>query len=182
MSWEEDARTRAASLDEALSREAGQRVLREVARRVFGRLRGYLGEQAQLSRVRSDIYGSIKIADGSGGLVSICLGPTFDEGPTSEHFHFDSGARLSFALTLREGRSSSSLVAYRFHYCLPPGRSPEFLRFELRPEPHADPLAEPRCHLHPGLDEVRLPLPVLDPFEVLDRIFFVIEPALLRSA
>ena len=176
MSLKDDARTRAGSLDQALARPV---ILPEEPNRVFRRLRGCLQEQAQLSRVLNDVYRIIKIADGRGALASICLGPTFDKGPTSEHFHFDSGARLSFALTLREGGSSSSLVAYRFYYHLPAGRSPEFLRFELTPEPHVDPLAEPRCHLHPGLDKVRLPLPVLDPFEILDRIFFVIEPALL---
>jgi hypothetical protein len=50
------------------------------------------------------------------------------------------------------------------------------VRFDLNPEPHEDPLFEPRCHLHPGLEGVRLPTPALTLSEVLDRIFFVLEP------
>jgi hypothetical protein len=115
------------------------------------------------------------------GFVSIDLGPTIDKEPTPDHFFFDSGARLSVGVTLRENGSGSSLVAFRFHYVLPDNSSLRFLRFDLNEQAHQDPLMEPRCHLHPGLDEVRLPLPVLDPFEVLDRIFFVIEPALLSQ-
>jgi hypothetical protein len=71
------------------------------------------------------------------------------------------------------------LAAYRFQLNLPDGNSPSFYRFDLNPEAHETPLFEPRCHLHPGLEEVRLPCPVLTPLEVLDRIFLVIEPQLV---
>src|ERR1017187_3895315 len=55
-------------------------------------------------------------------------------------------------------------------------------RFDLNDKAHDSPLHEPRCHYHPGVDEVRLPCPVLTPLEVLDRIFLVIEPQLLASS
>ena len=55
-------------------------------------------------------------------------------------------------------------------------------RFDLNDKAHDSPLHEPRCHYHPGADDVRLPCPALTPLEVLDRIFLVIEPQLLASS
>jgi hypothetical protein len=111
----------------------------------------------------------------SNGVASIDLGPGIDKGPTSQHFHFDSGARLSFGLTLRERDRGAQLVSFRYHYQLPAAQSPEYIRFDLNEAQHDDPLLEPRCHLHPGLESVRIPISLHDPFEVLDRIFFVLE-------
>lgn len=126
----------------------------------------------------NNVYTTLKMTPSSASVISINLGPSIDKGPTPGHFRLDSGARLSFGVTLQQSGSTSSLVAVRFHLHLPAGRSPEYLRFDLNPQARADPLSEPRCHLHAGLDKVRLPLPVLSPFEVLDRVFFVVEPAL----
>jgi hypothetical protein len=179
----QDAKRRAELRDQALSQQATETFIRNRPRRVFSHLRAYLWEQSQLSGVRNDVYRALKMESQRGDQFLICLGATFVKKPADAPFELGSGARLSFGLTLRETGSRSCVVACTFRYYLPsdlpPGRSPEFLRFDLNRESHSDPLAEPRCHLHPGLDEVRLPLPVLDPFEVLDRIFFVIEPALL---
>lgn len=173
----EAARKRAARLDEKLQADVNQ-VSLPAARNVFIRVRAYLFERSQDMQTRNDVDSKLKKALNRDGSVSISLGPSIDKGPTPDHFHFDSGARLSFGITLREARSGSSLVAYRFHLHLPADRLPEFLRFDLNPEAHDAPLGEPRCHLHPGLEQPRLPVPALDPFEVLDRVFFVIEPAL----
>ena len=76
---------------------------------------------------------------------------------------------------MREAERGSQLVEFRYHYQRPAGASPEYLRFDLNKAAHPDPLSEPRCHLHPGLENVRIPLSMHDPFEILDRIFFVIE-------
>jgi len=176
LSLEDEAQARAELLDQTLAQPV---VLSEKPRRVFSRLRAYLWEQSQLSGIPSNVYSALKHAPQHGGEVLISLGPTFVRGPSDPPFVLASGARLSFALTLRDSGSHSSVVAYSFRYYLPTDRWPEFLRFDLNRENHPDPLAEPRCHLHPGLNEVRLPAPVLDPFAVLDRIFFVVEPALL---
>jgi hypothetical protein len=126
----------------------------------------------------NDVASLIKMTKDRSGLVLITLGPQFDAGLTPTHFRFDSGARLSFGITLRPGIGVSFLASFRFHFHFEAGHSPEFLRFDLNHEKHAAPLGEPRCHLHPGMNDVRLPLPVLDVFEILDRIFFVIEPIL----
>ncbi len=110
-----------------------------------------------------------------GDLVKIVLGPQIDKGPSDGHFKFDSGARLSFGITLRQLRRKSHLVAYRFHYVFRDGHSPSFVRFDLNSSGERPALEESRCHLHPGLDDSRLPARVLRPLEVLDRIFFVLD-------
>lgn len=153
-------------------------LLLEAPKKVFSRLRAYLFGRTEDMQTWNDVGRKLRKVPNPDGSVSINLGPSIDKGPTPDHFHLDSGARLSFGITLREAGSGSALVAYRFHFCLPADRLPEFLRFDLNPRVHDNPLGEPRCHLHPGLEPVRLPLPALDPFEVLDRVFFVIEPAL----
>jgi len=88
---------------------------------------------------------------------------------------------LSFGIILRERNGRCSLVSYRFQLNLPEGHLPSFYRFDLNDKTHETPLFEPRCHFHPGLDEVRLPFPALTPLEVLDRIFLVIEPQLATA-
>ena len=118
----------------------------------------------------------------SHGLTFISMGPSFDKGPTDTHFQLESGSRLSFGITLREGNGRCSLVAYRFQLNLPENRSPSFYRFDLNDKAHESPLTEPRCHYHVGVDDARLPCPVLSPVEVLDRIFLVIEPQLPKTS
>jgi len=159
----EAARKQAARLDEKLQADVNQ-VSLPAARNVFIRLRAHLFERSQDMQTWNDVDSKLKKAPNRDGSVSISLGPSIDKGRTPVHFHFDSGARLSFGITLREARSGSYLVAYRFHFHLPTERLPEFLRFDLNPQVHDNPLGEPRCHLHPGQEPVRLPLPALDPY------------------
>lgn len=177
MSLLDEAQERAVQLENKL-RDHVDEVALESPTNVFTKLRAYLIKQSDEMHVNNDVSAALKMYREQENNVLISLGPSFDKGPTSEHFYFDSGARLSFGVTLQQSASRSSLVAFRFHLHLPTGRSPEYLRFDLNPQAHADPLSEPRCHLHLGLDKVRLPLPVLGPFEILDRVFFVVEPAL----
>jgi len=140
----------------------------------LNRIRAYLfrGEQ---ENVVNNVIALVKSKDGSGGLTEIVLGPQIDKGPSDSHFHFDSGARLSFGVTLRRDRRRSHLVAYRFHYVFADGHSPSFVRFDLNASGERPALEESRCHLHPGLDRTRLPGRVLSPFEILDRIFYVLD-------
>ena len=105
--------------------------------------------------------------------TTIGLGPTIDKGLTDTHFRFKSGARLSFGLTLRsDARQHSYLVAYRFDY-----RTENTVhRFDLNKVHKRNRLKEPRGHLHPGSDHQRVPTPPLAPIEILDILFFAIEP------
>lgn len=101
------------------------------------------------------------------------MGPTIDKGLTDTHFLLKSGARLSFGLTLRsETRQHSSIVAYRFDY-----RTENTVhRFDLNKDRNQNPLKEPRGHFHAGSDNDRVPTPSLAPIEILDILFFAIEP------
>jgi hypothetical protein len=171
------ARKRAAELDAKTHKEVGER-LYGPPHRVLSQIRAYLLRRCGEMETSNNPIKLLKFRQDGHGMALIVLGPTFDKGPTPEHFHFDSGARLSFALTLRERGHSSELVAFRFHYQLPEESSPEYIRFDLNETLHEDALAEPRCHLHPGLEDVRIPLSLHDPIEILDQIFFAIDGSL----
>jgi hypothetical protein len=168
----QSARELATRLDANVHRDTGGITFKSV-NSLFVNLRAYLQKQNDRLSAKNDIFGILKRTDAK-TLALFDLGPQFDKGDTPGHFHFPSGSRLSFGITVRRG-DVCSLVSYRFHYQLPEDSSPDFMRFDLNPEPHSDPLFEPRCHLHPGLEDVRLPTPAFTPFEVLDRIFFVLE-------
>jgi hypothetical protein len=144
---------------------------------VAAHVRVYLQRQNVDSGRNNNLYAILKTVK-SGDLGTITLGPQFDKGPTESHFYARSGARLSFGITLREGNGRCRLVAYRFHFHLPEGAIPHFYRFDLNDRAHSTPLVEPRSHLHPGHDDIRLPTPVLNPIAVLDRVFYVIDPAI----
>ncbi len=171
----ERARQRAVALDS--NTHVALTALRlEPSREVFTQIRGYLFRRSQEMKTGNNAYKLLSYHP-SKDLAEIELGPSIDIGPTPEHFHFDSGARLSFGLTLREVNRGSQLVAFRYHYEFPDGQSLQYLRFDLNDGPHSDPLAEPLCHLHPGIADVRIPFSVHHPIEILDRIFFVLERA-----
>jgi hypothetical protein len=170
----EQARIRAAALDKRAHAEISER-LYGPAYSVLSQIRAYLLRRSNEISVRNNPIQLLKFRSEANGMALIVLGPTFDKGATPEHFYFDSGARLSFGLALRKRDNGSELVSFRFHYQLPEGRSPEYFRFDLNETLHLDSLAEPRCHLHPGMENVRIPLPLQELLQVLDQIFFVLE-------
>jgi len=71
-----------------------------------------------------------------------------------------------------------AVEAYRFDCRHDDATRLPLIRFELRKDPHDEPLREPLAHFHPGLEDIRLPTGLVDPFEVLDLLFFVVEPEL----
>ena len=171
------AHERANALDGRIE-QALQGIALGSARDVVAQIRTYLLRQDADLGYRNNVYRIFRdVADQQRTVISV--GPSFDTGPTDSHFHLESGSRLSFGITLREGNGRCSLVAYRFQLNLPENQSPAFYRFDLNDKTHQSPLTEPRCHYHLGGEDVRLPCPVLTPLEVLDRIFLVIEPQLL---
>jgi hypothetical protein len=166
---------RAAEWDRKRQQEISQRVLGGPVE-VFGQIQAYLWKRADELKTSNNPKQLLKQTE-SRGVVAITLGPTIDKGWTAEHFRFDSGARLSFGLTLRVlDRHRSELVSFRYHYQLPESRSPGYLRFDLNKAVCADALIEPVCHFHPGREHLRIPLSLHHPLEILDRIFFVLEP------
>jgi hypothetical protein len=151
------------------------------SRDTFAQVRTYLQKQDADTGNRNNVYKILKTTT-SRDVAYMTVGPSFDKGRTDSHFYLESGSRLSFGITLRESSRRCSLVSYRFQLNLPEGRLPSFYRFDLNDKAHETPLFEPRCHFHPGVEEVRLPCPALTPLEVLDRIFLVIEPQLAVAA
>jgi hypothetical protein len=171
----ERARQRAEALDSKTDGDLAGLQL-DPPSRVFTEIRAYLQRRSDEMNVRNNPIQLLRLYPAK-GLAQIDLGPTIDKGATEGHFRFDSGARLCFGITLRQVDRGSQIVAFRYHYEFPDGRAPKFLRFDLNDDPHSDPLLEPRCHLHPGIDDVRIPFSVHHPIEILDRIFFVLERA-----
>jgi hypothetical protein len=175
LSVSEETLQRAAVLEERIEEELSKLPALPPPSELFRILRHYLQQRADEDHPGNNVFGLIRLQR-ERNKARIHLGPSIDKGPTSTHFRFASGARLSFGVSLRDVRQHSDLVAYRFHMA-PPKKSPFLaLRFDLNETGHANPLYEPRCHFHLGGD-VRLPCPVLNPLEVLDRIFYVLEPA-----
>jgi hypothetical protein len=169
----ERARNLAETLDAMTDRELAELRL-DPPHKVLSQIRAYLLRRSEKIKTRNNPIQLLRFYS-EADFAQIDLGPSIDKGSTPLHFHFDSGARLSFGLTLREVDGRSQIVSFRYHYAYPDGQSPQYLRFDLNQAPHTDPLTEPRCHFHPGIDDVRIPFSVHNPIEILDRIFFVLE-------
>jgi hypothetical protein len=168
----ESAALQAQKLDAKI--EADARAIRLASfKEVLASIRVYLADQNLERHEANNIHQIVK-QKMSDPVGLITLGPEFDNGPTEMHYRFKSGARLSFGITLREANGRCSLVAYRFHLHVGGDAGPTFYRFDLNRSTHETPLLEPRSHIHPGRDDIRLPCPALEPLEILDRIFDVI--------
>jgi len=170
----EEARKRASSLDLRIRNQVDGLLLHRPYE-VLSDIRAYLMRRSDEMSVRNNTWKLLKFRGEANGFWLITLGPSIDKRDSADHFHFDSGARLSFLIVLREENNRARLIAFRYQYQLPDGASPNFLRFDLNQATHENPLTEPLCHLHPGLEDVRLPLSLHTPIEILDRIFFVID-------
>src|SRR5258708_25812720 len=85
------------------------------ARQLTTEIRSYLFERTKTMDSENDIFRLLKTAQDEKGNDLILLGPTIDTGSTIEHFQFDSGARLSFHITVHDDGQSSPLLPYRFH-------------------------------------------------------------------
>ncbi|MBI5609113.1 MAG: hypothetical protein HY902_09545 [Deltaproteobacteria bacterium] len=70
---------------------------------------------------------------------------------------------------IRSTRAGHELCAYAFTVAKPAadGTPRNFVRLDLNAEFHVDPNGEPRSHLHPSHDYVRIPTAVLHPKELL---------------
>ena len=165
-----DALLRARARDRRLSGEHSAIQL-ESPKKVLQQIRAYLMARQDDGHPGTDLY-KLRPKESTDETL-INLGPTIDKGATDGHFFLKSGARLSFGLTLRsETRHHSTLIAYRFDYRI----EKTVYRFDLNKGIHKNPLREPRGHLHPGSDCIRVPTPSLKPSEILDILFFAIEP------
>lgn len=178
MTTRNDAAVRASALDGKIDGQVNEFVTgptKELLRRV----RAYLIKRADEMNARNNVIANLRISQpDQTGVSTINYGPSIDKGETDHHFYFDSGARLCFGITVRGSNTNCEVLSYRFHYHYSDNGPLEFVRFDLNTKKHPDPLMEPRSHVHPGLEDMRLPLAPLAPLEVLDRVFFVLEPLL----
>ena len=166
------ALSRAGDLEARLERQVAEIVLPSF-REVLAGIRTYLLKRNLDNGNLNNVYQLLRERTSpDAGFIS--LGPEFDKGPTESHYKLSSKTRLSFGITLREANGRCKLISYRFHLHLGTARGPSFFRFDLNTRAHPNPLIEPRSHVHPGRDDIRLPFPVLTPLELLDRIFYVI--------
>jgi len=83
---------------------------------------------------------------------------------------------MSCGVTVQEDGAKSKLVSYRFDYRFADSADYSVFRFDLRSESHAFPLMEPRAHLHLAVETTRIPTILISPFEVLDYLFYVVDP------
>lgn len=178
MSLADDAHSRARDLDRLIEDQI-PKIRLSSSNELLSELRAYMDRQDRTLGVGNNVISQLKRVPDPSGLAQINLGvPSLDR--TSSAFVLRSGSRLTFGVTVRDGGRNAVLIAYRFQVQFPEWHSPNYLRFDLIPRQHEVPLREARCHLHPGTRDMRIPIPVLSPFEVLDRIFFVIEPQIRR--
>ncbi len=166
------ALSRAGELEARIEQQAATVALPSF-KEVLANVRVYLNWQNANARGKNNVLQILKHTR-TGDVGTIILGPTIDKGPTNTHYYINAEARLSFLVILREANRKCKLISYRFHLHLGAARGPSFLRFDLNPGAHSNPLIEPRSHVHPGRDDIRLPFPVLRPLELLDRIFYVV--------
>jgi hypothetical protein len=73
-------------------------------RTLFSEIRAYLDRRSDEIHKKNEPHRLLRLFNANGS-ADITLGPMIDKGATLEHFHFDSGARLSFGLTLPTARS-----------------------------------------------------------------------------
>jgi hypothetical protein len=139
--------------------------LRNKPHEFFSFIKGYKGEEAspQLLKGLSGNLREYYVIDGGE-----------EKDPEKRFVRASDGATFYFGVTLRcpDKGEPLQLVAYRFQIDLPEGSMPKFLRFDLNSASHQDPVVEPRCHLHPGNDDLRTPAPLLHPVEVLQILIF----------
>jgi hypothetical protein len=169
-----DARELARNLDTRLVTLA--QVINSSGIAFFVKIRGYLLKQDRRIGTKHDLERVVRYDEGPDDTFQIFLGPPIDKEQGDSFFNFPSGARLSFSIALRKCIGGCEILSYRFHFRFPDKHSPEFIRIDLLAKPDSDPLAEPLAHIHPGMHSVRLPCPPLTPIEVLDRVFFVLDP------
>lgn len=110
-------------------------------------------------------------ADGSETLA-VFGGASMDKGQTTDEFFVRSdGARICFSVAAIYARGfAATLKAYRFHLRFPNGANPRYIRIDLNRPGGGDALIEPRSHVHAGAEKLRVPVPIMAPLEILEKM------------
>jgi len=145
----------------------------------FSEIRIYLQRMTDIGRTRNGAHVLAQKKENDDTLIN--AGPTMFREPCATCIQFTSGAQLKFGITLRFDGTRTTLLAYTFYLHLLASSHLSFVPIDLNPPSCSyDPLHIPRSHMHPGLENIHLPFPVMQPLEILDRIFHVIEPHFCR--
>jgi hypothetical protein len=104
--------------------------------------------------------------------------PSRPRDPAGSHLRRSDGAWFDFSITVRERGSQLEMLTYRFEIRFPPGMGAPFMRFDHNlPEAiPGKPANEPRSHLHPGHDDLRVPTPQMSPEEVMRILLYELRP------
>jgi hypothetical protein len=108
--------------------------------------------------------------------------PTRSRDPDGSHLRRSDGAWFNFSIAVRENDSLLEVLTYRFEICFPTGIGAPFMRFDhnLPEEDAGKPADEPRSHLHPGHDELRVPTPQMSPEELTRILLYELRPERAR--
>jgi hypothetical protein len=104
--------------------------------------------------------------------------PSRSRDPAGKRLRRSDGAWFDFSITVREGGPQLEVLTYRFEIRFAPGNGAPFMRFDRNlPEISAGTLGtEPRSHLHPGHDDLRVPTPQMSPAEVMRLLLYELRP------
>lgn len=126
--------------------------------------------QKELAKVPLQKDERLRILLGAGNAD----GTRFSEDPSqTAHFVLADGARLDFSITLREGRQGASLEGYIFSLTFPGDHpTPPFLRLDMNLSNHRNDLHGLRVHLHPGSNDLQVPVPWMSLSEVFTFVLY----------
>ena len=129
--------------------------------------------KANLNKVQSAAGGELHILLGGGASD----GTRFEDGAATDskrYFSLSDGRRLDFAITVRDLGHRLDLEGYIFRLAHPPdadaASSPRFLRIDMNLSNHKNEHDGLRLHLHPGNNDLQVPIPWMSPEQVL-RLF-----------
>lgn len=96
-------------------------------------------------------------------------GTRFSEDPSERSaFTRHDGAKLDFSLTVREGDQGVEILGYVFRITFENDKlCPSFLRIDMNLPQHANEEDGLRVHLHPGNNDLQVPMPWMTPREIL---------------
>ena len=81
-------------------------------------------------------------------------------------------AELDFTVLARNQGRTLTILGYGFRLRFPPKHQPAFLRIDMNVPGHQNDADGVRVHLHPGNNDLQIPLPWLNPEEALTLMLY----------
>jgi hypothetical protein len=131
------------------------------------RIRHYLAEQTNRGRLKRTYDDVPKLETHSGGIQELIC----------EEVEFRSESKLRFNIQLEQLQEGWRVKRFKFHLHLA-GRRIEMIGIHLNQARGRDALNVPRCHLHIGDSQARIPFPIMSPMLMIHLICENLEPDL----